>query len=921
MSSRQRARVAASLRHEREEASAAAGQGQGGGSNREDISGGDNDNNDNNNNDNAASDSDSDSPAGKLTQQQPAFGVSAFGVSAFGVLSSDSDSSDDDGASLAAVAEARAQREQEAADQEERKSAAAAVSAAAAGKQKSSKKKKKGKGKQEISDNALKAAGVGGGEGGGDSMDDEILAALEELGETEAGAVASRLAPGMPLLTEILKVTPISLDVDSLMRQRFAGAAADTGEGGRRAQGGPRGTAKAHAHRLGGAGRFVFGMPKDDWAKPPSYVGGGVGMTASPAGKSCTDASRMSGRQVFQFMWADEYLKINEQFEMIQKSGNANRLVQFLSQYYYHQEGLLQLAMVFARTGQMDRAADLVRRCLYCLHCAEAEGFRPCSGRVMLDPSVYENRIYFAAVFRHMQIVGMLGCPSVAANIAKLLLSLDVFGDTAHVLLCLDYYLLAAGEAEDFENIFTNAGQIIIGVDSVDAAATAAAAAVDDSNDAKSSGKEKEEEKESGDTIPLTLADLPNWAYAAALCSFLRYKKCGVFAINESNNSSSSSSSSGVPDGGEEARLGEEADSRLRKALIKYPFFLYYILPPNVVGMGAGGGGGGGSVVGTASSAIMPRQWQDVLAHPYFNALPESILGEYSALGHLGNIYRARSASLWANKKGSAGAGDFVDVEKWVYDIATTLLCTSNTSNTSIIAQLPERALEWRGLCTRPEIKKYLSAEIDDFLEEFPRLPPDANPLDPQFADPRAMLPLPRAGARAVRGRHAVPVPVAVAGGGLGRQRPNHNRRVVNHGNGRQGQGQGHVPDDEEEEAHMMRQLAQFEAQEGELRQGDEDQRREMEMLRQYEHTHAGGGGGGGGQSNETLLKRITDLPKPLKTFLLNILEQRAKSDEQDSDGEADPEELNMYDFIDEGSLLAEMDIIRRSDTDGRQGQ
>jgi hypothetical protein len=36
-------------------------------------------------------------------------------------------------------------------------------------------------------------------------------------------------------------------------------------------------------------------------------------------------------------------------------------------------------------------------------------------------------------------------------------------------------------------------------------------------------------------------------------------------------------------------------------------------------------------------------------------------------------------------------------------------------------------------------VQRYLSADVDDFREEFPRLPPDANPLDPRFADPQVL--------------------------------------------------------------------------------------------------------------------------------------------------------------------------------------
>jgi hypothetical protein len=34
---------------------------------------------------------------------------------------------------------------------------------------------------------------------------------------------------------------------------------------------------------------------------------------------------------------------------------------------------------------------------------------------------------------------------------------------------------------------------------------------------------------------------------------------------------------------------------------------------------------------------------------------------------------------------------------------------------------------------------RYLHANDEDFLDEFPRLPPEANPLDDRFADPRVL--------------------------------------------------------------------------------------------------------------------------------------------------------------------------------------
>ena len=63
-----------------------------------------------------------------------------------------------------------------------------------------------------------------------------------------------------------------------------------------------------------------------------------------------------------------------------------------------------------------------------------------------MDPKSPENAPFFSALFRHMQMSAMLGCPSVAGEVGKILLSLDPRTDTYNVLLTLDYFFLASGK-------------------------------------------------------------------------------------------------------------------------------------------------------------------------------------------------------------------------------------------------------------------------------------------------------------------------------------------------------------------------------------------------------------------------------------------------------------------------------------------
>jgi hypothetical protein len=417
-------------------------------------------------------------------------------------------------------------------------------------------------------------------------------------------------------LAHLLAVDPKDLDVDGLMRERFAGAdsALDRQAGARGGKTGKK------VNKLGGSARFIFGYPKAEWPDAPSFAGGGVGMTTEQSGGAYSPGP-YHGQPRFRFTWSEEYQKLNESYLVVQRSGDANRLVAFLSQHPYHLEGLLQLAMVFARTGVMDRAADLIRRCVYYLNASECEAFRPCSALCLLDPSRTENKAYFTAVFRHMQIVGMLGCPSISAATAKLLLSLDPYGDTCYTLLVLDFYLLSAGMASEVARIFSESPRFVLGYPSW-----------------------------SAQDVSYTLADLPNWNYSVALGRFLTDRKVGLFVNDKKSDSVEELS----------------ADLLLKKAIRKFPFFLKYIISESAISDAPIQ-----HVPGSGSSAVSSRQWKDLFSNRLFRCSEHMDESAQSLAAHLGELYYVRSVSLWCNRQSSVG---FVDVEKWIYCCATAVI-------------------------------------------------------------------------------------------------------------------------------------------------------------------------------------------------------------------------------------------------------
>ncbi len=135
-------------------------------------------------------------------------------------------------------------------------------------------------------------------------------------------------------------------------------------------------------------------------------------------------------------------------------------------------------------------------------------------------------------------------------------------------------------------------------------------------------------------------------------------------------------------------------------------------------------------------------------------------------------------------------------------------------------------------------------------------MPPDANPLDPQFADPMALMPVPPA-ARGERGRNNVIRNVQL--------RENADHFVF------EDEAMFNIDDmNFEPAAQPVRRLPQ----------------------------------------RQSLLKRISKLPPPVKKFLLDLIEKRhVEFSTPESERQMD------WSLISEDSLIAEIDIIRSNDT------
>ncbi|KAF1328305.1 hypothetical protein FI667_g6910, partial [Globisporangium splendens] len=185
--------------------------------------------------------------------------------------------------------------------------------------------------------------------------------------------------------------------------------------------------------------------PLDEWPRPPTFVGGGIRWTRANKPKG---SSWNNGCNYYEITWSMAYKKSQEEFEILQRTHDPNIIGHFLHRYPFHIDALLQMSEVFQHHGQMDHAADCIKRCMYVLELAWADQFDVAKGNSRMDINAEHNDGFFKALFLLTKQVGRRGCMRSAFETAKLLLGMDPQGDPMNVLLAIDYYALTSRQCQ-----------------------------------------------------------------------------------------------------------------------------------------------------------------------------------------------------------------------------------------------------------------------------------------------------------------------------------------------------------------------------------------------------------------------------------------------------------------------------------------
>ena len=194
---------------------------------------------------------------------------------------------------------------------------------------------------------------------------------------------------------------------------------------------------------------FLFGSLTDErrQLRPPSYIGGGIGMTTYDDLTNGNHSipwpyrTMTSRSDWFTFINADSYSRNLEDYQYIQNTGDPNSLVLFVAHHPFVPDALLQLSSILYQTNQSQSGLSFLKRCLWVYESAFLVRFQSAPVRFM-DSDKQENRSFFEALRCLIQVSSIAALWQTSLAVSQFLLALDPLRDPFDVLAVLDSYAL-----------------------------------------------------------------------------------------------------------------------------------------------------------------------------------------------------------------------------------------------------------------------------------------------------------------------------------------------------------------------------------------------------------------------------------------------------------------------------------------------
>ncbi|EIW69934.1 hypothetical protein TREMEDRAFT_38605 [Tremella mesenterica DSM 1558] len=280
-----------------------------------------------------------------------------------------------------------------------------------------------------------------------DDLDRALADISKKYGEPSSSTLQQRSnqtpSSSSIALRNLLSVDPKNLDADAELRRFFGSkviaSSASTGNKHR----GPSVSTKL---------KFTLSKPKPQY--PPATSLSGLGMREMTDDEVNDLYDRRDwgepedGGKWFTFEHSGAWREIERQFLGAVSSHDPNQLMALLQVYPWHVDTLLQMSEVYRLQSDIGAASDYAERALYAFDRCLIPGFSVSTGTSRLDFDRVENRALFTGIHRIISYLGRRGCWVTAFNFAKLLFSLDPFGDPHGAAFWLDFLAIKSGNRE-----------------------------------------------------------------------------------------------------------------------------------------------------------------------------------------------------------------------------------------------------------------------------------------------------------------------------------------------------------------------------------------------------------------------------------------------------------------------------------------
>jgi len=447
------------------------------------------------------------------------------------------------------------------------------------------------------------------------------------------------------------------LDIDFVMRTALLGESSETN--------GPLSSRRRH--------NTLFGPPRDDWPRPPHYVGGGIGM------RSCEEMSSSSSsvqalpwpycdmkekdsrcpsiQNWFEYIYSDSYQRDYRDLETVIASGDPNYLALFVAHHPFVVEALLQLSIVMYQMNQSQEGLSLLKRALWVFECSSLNSFLNVKKRIaFMDYQKHGNKQFFAALFRLVRVSCVAGLTRTSLSVSQFILSLDPLRDPMNVLLGIDHFALMCNteSCNTWLVDFVESERVYVTY----------------------------QEEENQDSFECQLLDLPNFAFSYAFT---------LFRLHETTPS--------------DDNIKEKADIAIKSAISRFPSVIGQLLGKNEVDL---------------TSRSLQTDWPAVLGFiddltcQFQSRLSEAIKDPViractsQAYNTVVKIFVKQNFKLWSS----------FSVMKWMHNQIVVLK-----------EEKIDKVLKVASLS--PAIRRFVKSDPIDYENRFQTMPADANPLDP----------------------------------------------------------------------------------------------------------------------------------------------------------------------------------------------